>query len=75
MFALCVDNFGVKYYNKADTGHLIQVLQKDYKIPTDLDGKNYCSLTTKWHYAAGYVDVSMPGYVPKALNKYQHPPP
>eukprot|EP00957_Ditylum_brightwellii_P192870 14685035-Ditylum_brightwellii.AAC.1 len=39
----------------------------------DWNKKNYCGVTFKWHYAAGYVDVSMPGYVSKALDKYQHP--
>ncbi len=29
----------------------------------------------EWHYDQGYVDVSMPDYVPKALKKFQHSPP
>ena len=26
----------------------------------------------EWNYSAGYVDVSMPGYVKKLLEKFQH---
>eukprot|EP00957_Ditylum_brightwellii_P030420 2304081-Ditylum_brightwellii.AAC.1 len=51
MFALCVNDFGVNYYNKEDANHLIG------------------------HYNKGYVDVSMPGYVLKALEKFQHEKP
>jgi hypothetical protein len=28
-----------------------------------------------WHYADGYVDISMPGYVTRALSKFQHQAP
>jgi hypothetical protein len=31
-FSLVVDEFGVKYINKADINHLIQTLMQDYKI-------------------------------------------
>ena len=29
----------------------------------------------RWNYKKGYVDVNMPGYVHKQLNKFQHPKP
>ena len=31
-FCLCVDDFGVKYYNKEDADHLLNSLRKNYKI-------------------------------------------
>jgi hypothetical protein len=34
-FTLVVDNFGVKYINKADAEHLIAVLKQDYECDTD----------------------------------------
>ena len=74
-FALCVDDFGVKYFTKDDLNHLIQTLQKYYVITIDKDGKHYCGLTFDWHYQQQYVDVSMPGYVEKALKKYGHKKP
>ena len=74
-FALCVDNFGVKYNSEEDLIHLIQMLKKNYDILIDRTGKNYCGLTFEWHYKEGFVDVSMPMYVQKALKKFLHPTP
>ena len=74
-FALCVDDFGVKYDTEEDLQHLIATLKKNYDISIDKSGKNYCGLSFEWHYDEGYVDVSMPQYVQKALNKFLHKPP
>ena len=49
-FALCVDDFGVKYFSKIDANHLINALQKNYKITTDLTGSLYCGITLHWNY-------------------------
>ena len=35
IFALCVDDLGVKYFNKEDTIHLINILNKHYDISID----------------------------------------
>ena len=74
-FALCVDDFGIKYFGKDDMQHLIKTLQDHYVITIDIEGKNYCGLTFDWHYDKNYVDVKMPGYIEKALSKYGHKPP
>jgi hypothetical protein len=74
-FVLCVDNFGIKYFSKPDAMHLIDALQADYDITIDWAGDLYCGITLDWHYDAGYVDVSKPGYVPRALTKFNHPAP
>ena len=74
-FVLCVDDFGVKYFSKADAQHLIDALQTNYSLTIDWSGSLYCGLTLDWHYDDGYVDVSMPGYVARALKKFDHPPP
>lgn len=71
-FCLCVDDFGVKYYNEADVHHLITALEQHYKISTDWTGKHFCGLTLDWHYDEDYVDVSMPDYISKLLVKYLH---
>ena len=73
IFALCVDDFGVKYFNRDDANHLIETLQKYYPISLDWDGKNYCGLSLHWHYDKGYVDIDMPGYIDDVLKKHQHP--
>ena len=67
-----MDDFGVKYWSKDDWDHLCNSLGKTFKYTTDLEGKNYCGLTFDWNYTLGYVDMSMPGYVPKTLQHLQH---
>ena len=74
-FCLCVDDFGVKYYSQADANHLLDALKQHYKISVDYEGKNYCGLTMDWNYQQGYVDISMPKYIPAMLKKLQHPSP
>jgi hypothetical protein len=74
-FTLAVDDFGIKYFSKADADHLFAALHDKYELTKDWTGESYLGLTLKWHYDAGYVDISMPDYVPKALAKFQHPPP
>ena len=73
-FCVCVDDFGVKYYTKEDANHLITSLREHYKCTTDWEGKNYCGLTFNWQYDKGYVDVSMPKYVPDSLTRLGHIP-
>ena len=66
-FTLAVDGFGIKYFNKSHADHLFNALQQTYNITIDWSGSNCCGLTIKWNYPANYVDISMPGYVAKAL--------
>ena len=74
-FTLCVDNFGIQYFSKDDANHLIGAIQATYKFSIDWEGTQYFSLTLAWNYPKEYVDISMPGYMKKALNKFNHKPP
>jgi hypothetical protein len=74
-FTLAVDDFGVKYFRHNDALHLIQALEQTYHITIDWTGSKYCGLTINWNYAKQYVDISMPGYISKALHRFQHTPP
>ena len=49
-FALCVDDFGVKYTDKANAQHLLTCLEKLYKCTTDWEGKLYLGMTLNWNY-------------------------
>ena len=40
-FCLCVDDFGVQYFNEDDANHLIQALQAKYEITIDRKGNNF----------------------------------
>ena len=59
-FCLCVDDFGVKYFNEDDAQHLISALRDAYDIMVDKTGSNYCGLSIAWKYGKGYADISMP---------------
>jgi hypothetical protein len=74
-FSLVVDDFGVKYVGEEHAQHLLETIRKYYKCSADWEGERYCGLTIKWDYTGRKVHLSMPGYVAKALARFQHPPP
>ena len=49
-FTLVIDNFGVKYTQREDIGHLKTVLDTNYKITTDWTGTRYMGITLDWDY-------------------------
>ena len=71
-FCLCVDDFGIKYFNKDDLDHFLNSLSTKYKYSVDWLGTNYCGLTLRWNYDKGYVDILMPGYIDSALVRLQY---
>ena len=76
LFTLVVDNFGVKYTNKDDPQHLINVLKKYYPVKIDWIGKLYCGIDLDWHYDhPKHLDISIKHYVQNWLHQYQHEPP
>jgi len=74
-FTLVVDDFGVKYTNKADVNHLIECLKENYNLTQDWDGDLYCRIKLKWNYEERTLDISMSGYIVKQLQKYNHDTP
>ena len=52
-FCVCVDDFGIKYFNQNDIDHLLKALQKQYVVAVDWDGKNYYGLYFDWHHDKG----------------------
>jgi hypothetical protein len=71
-FTLVVDDFGVKYVNKEDIDHLIELIKKTYTLTEDWTGNLYCGICLDWDYKNCTVDISMPGYVKKKLQEYNH---
>jgi hypothetical protein len=71
-FCLVVDDFCIKYVGKQHADHLLATLRTQYKMTTDWDCRNYCGLTIKWDYEARTCDYSLPGYVERALLRFQH---
>eukprot|EP00804_Cyclotella_cryptica_P020437 CCRYP_014425-RA/>CCRYP_014425-RA protein AED:0.04 eAED:0.02 QI:0/0/0/1/1/1/2/0/1218 len=74
-FALCVDDFGVKYVGKVHADHLINTLKGHYDISTDWEGRRYLGLTLQWDYHSRTVRLSMPGYCEKAGQRFHHSQP
>ena len=75
IFSLCVDDFGVNYFNKKDADHLLQTLRRRYQITVDWNGRHYCGLTIDWNYRDGHVDISIPKYISTWLSLLKHPKP
>ena len=74
-FSLIVDDFGVKYVGEENAKHLVDVVAKKYKMTTDWTGGLYCGIKLDWDYVNRTCDLSMPGYVEKALQRFEHPTP
>jgi endonuclease I len=50
-------------------------IKKSSDISSDWTGSAYCVFKINWDYENGIVELSMPGYIKAALQKYQHPAP
>jgi hypothetical protein len=74
-FCLVVDDFGVKYTGKEHAQHLIDTLSANYEITTDWTGDTYVDMHLNWDYDTPKVEWSMPGYITKALQRFEHTPP
>ena len=75
-FTLVVDDFGVKYIGDEHAEHLIQCVKQHYNLTHDLNkdeqGNLYCGVTMEWDYEKREVHLSIPGYVKRALKRFQH---
>ena len=71
-FTLVVDDFGIKYVGKEHADHLLNALKQHYTLDIDWTGSLYCGIALKWDYHNKTVDISMPGYIKKVLQRFQH---
>jgi len=70
-FSLVVDDFLVKYKDDAAGQHLISCLQELYQITIDKGPiQKYVGITIDYQKEKKYIDLSMPGYVQKALVRF-----
>jgi hypothetical protein len=74
VFSLVVDDFGIRYTDRADADHLIAALRQSYDVSLDWTGSRYCGLTLEWDYENRTCDMSMPGYIERALQRFKHIP-
>jgi len=74
--SVVADNFAIQYTGKEHANHLITLLRRDYEaVSMDWEAALYCGITLQWDYTAQTCDLSMPGYVNAALEKFKHPTP
>jgi hypothetical protein len=50
-------------------------LKSFYTVSLDWTGSKYCGLQLDWDYDKRTCDLSMPGYIERALKRFQHPTP
>jgi hypothetical protein len=73
LFSLVVDDFGVKYVNRADVIHLMDALKLLYKMTVDWSGEKYLGFTIAHDKVNHTIDLSMPGYIHKLLARLKIP--
>jgi hypothetical protein len=73
IFSLVVNDFGVQYVGCKNAQHLADIIAAKYKMTTDWTGNLNVGITLKWGYLKQTVDLSMPGYVAKALQPPNRP--
>ena len=71
-FTLVVDDFLVKYSERADAEHLIKTLEEVYVMKTDWEAKKYLGITLQWDYVSEprKVTLSMPNYAEKGIQRF-----
>ena len=71
-FTLVVDDFLIKYKEQTALDHLFTALRELYVITTDLsDTKKYVGITLYHNIKKNYIDMSIPGYVVRACQRFQ----
>jgi hypothetical protein len=63
---------GVKYVGHEHADHLIQCIKETYELTKDLTRDLYCGIKLDWDYNARTLNILMPGYITKLLQKYKH---
>jgi hypothetical protein len=66
---MLVDDFGVKYIKKEHVNHLIWCIKQKYQLTEDSTGELYCGIKLSWDYDTQTLNISMPGYIKKLLQK------
>ena len=71
-FTLVVDDFLIKYKQRSAVDHLFSVLRELYEITTDFSPTlKYVGITLRHNRKKRYIDMSIPGYVKKAMQRFQ----
>ena len=74
-FTLVVDDFGVKYEGQEHAQPPVDTLKKYYRLAEDWKCDLYCGITLDWDYDNRTLDISLPGYIDKVLQRFEHKTP
>ena len=69
-FTLVVDDFGIKYHDRADVDHLLAALHELYHTTVDWTGSKYLGITLRFDNDKRTVALSMPDYIRKSLLRF-----
>ena len=72
---MVVDDFGIKVVGDTHANHLVKTLKRHYNITVNWRGDLFVGIKLEWDYKKRTLDTHVPGFVQKALHKYQHPTP
>jgi hypothetical protein len=75
VFCLVVDDFGIKVTHMDDMHHPKMAPEEHYTVAVDWKELLFCGVKLSWDYINRHVTTHVPGYIGKALTKYQHPHP
>jgi hypothetical protein len=67
---LIVDDFGIKYTDKADADHFLAAVAELYPLKIDWRGHNYIGFQIDFDRPNRTVALSMPGYIDKVLHRF-----
>jgi Reverse transcriptase (RNA-dependent DNA polymerase) len=71
-FTLVVDDFLIKFKQRSAAEHLLSALRELYTITTDFSARQkYVGITLDHNKKKRYIDMSIPGYVEKAIQRFQ----
>ena len=72
---IAIDNFAIKYVDKADVEHLVTCIKERYPVKVDWEAKQYIRINLGWDYEENEVHLSMKDYVKQALAQFKHKTP
>ena len=71
-FTLVVDDFLIKFKERKAADHLLEALREMYTMTTDFGTtQKYVGITLTHNKAKHTIDMSIPGYVQKALQRFK----
>ena len=77
IFALVVDDMGIKYSKVEDVEHLVATIAPYWKVKLDYSGSKFLGMDLKWEYERKpkpRVIITSPTVIPKAIARFRDKP-